>query len=415
MDVTVDYVINKFILNDYSNQSTSFQYITDEIFINKLKNKKKVIYSDNLENYKVENCYPNYIFSKDTTSVYVKNSITGDFSNLDDIKINLDRKNVTTRVFSRSNKITDLTEVKKIYDNSLWKPSLRNYSGIQKKIVESILIRENALNLTTLKNLESNISFDKNLIESVNDPYNQEWENFSETSHELITGKPFFGEYNPVILLINYNNTLPKSIFSTSYYYRDLYFTPPRTGIYKIRTQQEGLSDTYTNQSWNRGYIRIYKDIVNLPTSYITAAPTSGYGDTRHIFLTKGVQCKLHSTCATSYQTSKNIIEITYKGPERDDINLSELVISFEDPSGNMVEEYNYNNINYSTDPLKLKITAAILNIKTQLVMFSTKGVIFEEHEKYAINRFCFGNFKFVNYKQGNLYKIIKKSIEIKE
>jgi hypothetical protein len=98
-----------------------------------------------------------------------------------------------------------------------------------------------------------------------------------------------------------------------------------------------------------------------------------------------------------------------------ENINLVSCDVVFENSGGEPIDTYHYNGITYNIDELKNKIIVQILNVYTQLVIFNTTGTFFEEHEKYAINKFCLINFDFVNSIYPALRQSIKKSLEIKE
>lgn len=61
------------------------------------------------------------------------------------------------------------------------------------------------------------------------------------------------------------------------------------------------------------------------------------------------------------------------------------------------IENYYYLGTLYDTSSLMDKINIKILNIQSHLLLFDTKDAIFEEYEKYAINKYCNVKLKFVN------------------
>ena len=88
-DITLDYLIKHYRITEYISLKESDKYINDVTFINKIKDKKTISYSDN---YLFDNCYPNYLYS-DSTVIQIDNSIVGNFENLNDIITKLDVKN----------------------------------------------------------------------------------------------------------------------------------------------------------------------------------------------------------------------------------------------------------------------------------------------------------------------------------
>jgi hypothetical protein len=114
-----NYIVENYIFNshidDYYHISSKF---LEDDFVEEFKKNLKTQYSDDNNLMLRENCYPNYMFSPDTTVVFVKNSIYCDFSNIGRQKKYFDLKNIRGNLFLRTNKITDLTYLKNIYDNS---------------------------------------------------------------------------------------------------------------------------------------------------------------------------------------------------------------------------------------------------------------------------------------------------------
>ena len=411
-----NYIVENYIFNshidDYYHISSKF---LEDDFVEEFKKNLKTQYSDDNNLMLRENCYPNYMFSPDTTVVFVKNSIYCDFSNIGRQKKYFDLKNIRGNLFLRTNKITDLTYLKNIYDNSEQKQNLKYSFFSSYKIIDAILLKENSLNLTTLTNLEKGVYFDKELI--LVDGTSQSWtqNNNNVTLLEVVPEKPFYGQYNPIYINLNFNSSLSKSPFSSSYQYRDIVYTPPRTGQYKISFQQSTTENPHTllYQGETGGVFYFFTDYINFPTTKISDGYQLKENTRKWVYLQKGVACKMHVMSNNSSKIANIMIE--YNGIDRDNINLTQLDILFEDAEGKDIFEYVYNGNTYSIASIKEKINGQILNIQTQLVMFDIKGVVFEDHEKYAINTYCSYLFKFVNSIHGNLYKLIKKSIEIKE
>jgi hypothetical protein len=64
-------------------------------------------------------CYPNYLYSSDSTILKIKNGATVNFLNLNDIESFIDMKNNPSTSFVRMNKITDLSYIKNMANNNL--------------------------------------------------------------------------------------------------------------------------------------------------------------------------------------------------------------------------------------------------------------------------------------------------------
>jgi hypothetical protein len=105
-DITLDYITKKYRIKEYTALKPSTKFTTNEIFIDKIKNKKVISYSDN--SYVYDNCYPNYLYS-DSTNIKINNSAIGNFDNLNDIITNLDTKNNYSTSFVRGNSVIDLS------------------------------------------------------------------------------------------------------------------------------------------------------------------------------------------------------------------------------------------------------------------------------------------------------------------
>jgi len=114
-DITLDYSIKKYRIKEYESLKISDKFTTNLIFIDKIKNKKDISYSDT--SYLFNNCYPNYLYS-DSTNVKINNSIIGNFDNLNDIIVELDIKNNYNTTFIRENRIIDLSYIKNMVNNS---------------------------------------------------------------------------------------------------------------------------------------------------------------------------------------------------------------------------------------------------------------------------------------------------------
>jgi hypothetical protein len=69
------------------------------------------------------------------------------------------------------------------------------------------------------------------------------------------------------------------------------------------------------------------------------------------------------------------------------------------------IDSYWYLGNLYDTSALLDKISIKILNIQSHLLLFDTKGSVFMENEKYAINKYCNVNLKFVNSVYPQQYK----------
>lgn len=411
---TSDYLVKKFILPSYT-ISNSVKFKSDKIFINNLKDKNIISYSDNTS-YIYENCYPDYLYTKDGTDILINNSIECDFNDLNNVINKLTSNNIIATTFTRSNKITDLSHLKNMSDNTSQKSSLIIQTSV-KKLIESILIKEDTMNLATFTNLNKDILFDNELNMSTNETFTQYFSNFDEHDEELIIPKLFYGDYNHMRLFVNYNNTLSTSTVSVGRHYRNIIQTPRKTGQYKVYIEQyPNIGLVGDSQGYNGRGLVIYKDI-NIST-YQSNGLQNGTLYYKYVYLTKGVTSKIHTYITASYVTNSDylaVIDISYTGEETDTLNLLESTLLFEDIDGNIVHNYEYNGVTYETLSIKNKILVQILNIQTHLIMFNTKGNIFAEHEKYAINNYCIVKFKFANSAYPSLFKYIFKPLEIKE
>jgi uncharacterized protein YfkK (UPF0435 family) len=114
-DIQKDFLIKHFRIKEYYSTKPNTKFINDLFFIDKIKNKKEISLSDSTNI--ADNCYPNYLYNTDMTSIKIDNSVISNFSNLTDIMNDIDIKNNLSSSFVRCNKITDLSYIKKMSFN----------------------------------------------------------------------------------------------------------------------------------------------------------------------------------------------------------------------------------------------------------------------------------------------------------
>jgi hypothetical protein len=136
-----------------------------------------------------------------------------------------------------------------------------------------------------------------------------------------------------------------------------------------------------------------------------------------YYYLTKDTVCKIHVGCKDSeinYSDNTPLINIKssiYNNNEKLYLMESHCIFINNDK---IIDNYYYLGKEYLISPLLNKIKINILNIQTQLLLFDTIDSNFKEHEKYAINRYCYVKLKFVNSIYPSNYKYIIKSLEIR-
>lgn len=149
-----------------------------------------------------------------------------------------------------------------------------------------------------------------------------------------------------------------------------------------------------------------------------SAVAITGRPDKNYAYLTEGKRVCLKvigNTCNVVDKTKHEAMLSVEYASELENINLTECSVLFEDTNGTPITTYDYNNVTYNIEDVQNKIFVQVLNVYTQLVLFNTTGITFEDHEKFAINKYCLIQFDFVNSIYPTLHLSVKKSLEIRE
>lgn len=419
-DKNIDYLLKKYKINNYINDKSSDKFIENLLFLNIIKNKKNISLSDN--NYIYDDCYPNYIYNSDTTNLKINNSIVGDFENLEDIVSYLDVKNNQSTSFVRSNKVTDLSYIKKMLNNSTQKEDLiyKKYTDINKKYIDSILLFEDSMNLTTLSYLKPDVIFDKDINkESNNKKYTIN--SYDTETTTLTLSKPLVGE-NRLNIDVSFDiNGSVCPINGTNYRYKRIKFTPNFTGQYKVKLNEYVNFETneyYEVNNYNGNYTKtvVYPD--STIDSYVLGSYNGNTFSTNEFYyLTKNIECIVHisyykNNIIDDYQYPySNIITSLYNDSEF--LYLSTAEFLFLNNNIN-ITQYSYLGNMYDITSISEKMSVSVLNMKTQLILFNTKDNIFTDNELYAIDKYCNLKLKFTNSSNPTLFKEVIKSIELK-
>ena len=308
-------------------------------------------------------------------------------------------------------------------NNSSQKESLlyKKISELNKKFVDSILISENSMNLITLTYLDHDIIFD-NDVNKISNIIEYTQENHSDQTVVLTNyTKPLVGENN-YILDISFNkNSSSCPVFGSLYRFRDIEILPNFTGQYKIELNEyidysTREYDETDHQVGTYARVLVYpdKDI----DSYDTGSTDSGnYSTQEYFYLTKDQPCKVHVAYTNSALETGNTdpyVNLNISLLNNSEIlQLMQIYFSFES-NNNSISSYQYLGNEYDVTTLIDKLDVKILNIQTHLLLFDTKEIYFEEHEKYAINNYCNIKLKFVNSENPLYYKQITKSVEVR-
>jgi hypothetical protein len=142
------------------------------------------------------------------------------------------------------------------------------------------------------------------------------------------------------------------------------------------------------------------------------------FSSEQYYYLTKDIPCKILASYLNSellyndYEPKINLdISLTKNVNEKLYLEQASIIFIY---NGEYINKYYYFNVEYDFSSILDKFSVKILNIQTHLILFDTKGNIFEEHEKYALNKYCNIKFKFVNSIYPENYKYVIKPIELR-
>jgi len=100
---------------------------------------------------------------------------------------------------------------------------------LNKKKIESFLIKNDAMQLVTLTNLDSDIFMDDDMV--IDDSTHVfMWPNYNSYQENIEFPKPFIGTQKRIDCYLTFNPLGPRSSFNGDAVYRDIIFTPNLSG-----------------------------------------------------------------------------------------------------------------------------------------------------------------------------------------
>lgn len=227
IDLEVSYEIQKFYLKlDTTITERSFStFIDNYVLIGKLLTKKKYFYSLFPSNYKIDDCFSTTTGTKGIHPIYVENRELNDVGNINDIELLLAHNKITQTTFNRLNKILDLSYLHDQPDDAFNNFYIK-LSDLNLKIVNSILIDENKMQLITLSNMDGEIVFDENFSNIAQTiTYKTPVTEYDTTTLMFSYDKPFIGTQS-LLYYIKFN---PNILFDYRFM-KNIYFTPNLSG-----------------------------------------------------------------------------------------------------------------------------------------------------------------------------------------